>query len=173
MKTFLNFKNTTLATLGLVALSATYNAMAFDTDEIKDGQTAYTTEFNSLDKDQDGTINWSETKSDKTITHKVFKAADTDNDGTLTKEEYADAKTQVDQKKVSRVASDSWITTKAKAELLREEELKSFKISVETHKGEVLLSGFVDSEATKDKAEQVVSAVKGVKSVKNSLVVKS
>ena len=71
------------------------------------------------------------------------------------------------------MASDSWITTEAKGKLLAEENLKSFKISVETHKGEVLLSGFVGSNETKAKAEEVVSGIKGVKAVKNSIQVRA
>ena len=69
--------------------------------------------------------------------------------------------------------SDSVITTKAKATLLKEESLKSLKISVETHKGEVILSGFVNDETMKAKAAEVVKNIEGVKSVVNSLVVKS
>jgi hyperosmotically inducible protein len=65
------------------------------------------------------------------------------------------------------------ITTKAKAKILETKGLKSLQISVETHQGEVLLSGFVDSAEAKAKAEEVVSQIEGVKSVKNSLEVKS
>ena len=65
------------------------------------------------------------------------------------------------------------ITSKAKAEILGTEGLKSLQISVETHKGEVILSGFVDNEAAKTKAGEVVSKIEGVKTVKNSLEVKS
>jgi hyperosmotically inducible protein len=43
---------------------------------------------------------------------------------------------------------------------------------VETHKGEVLISGFVSEAALKSKAEQLVASVEGVKSVKNAIVVK-
>ena len=65
------------------------------------------------------------------------------------------------------------ITSKAKAELLAEKDLKSLQISVKTYKGAVILSGFVDDELSKVKAETIVSKIDGVKSVKNSLVVKS
>jgi len=47
------------------------------------------------------------------------------------------------------------------------------KISVETHQGVVLLSGFVETEAQIKQAEAIAGAIEGVKSVKNSLVVKS
>ena len=67
---------------------------------------------------------------------------------------------------------DSVITTKVKAELAEDNLLKSFQISVETYKGIVQLSGFVNSEQAVDKAGQIARSVKGVKSVKNDLIVK-
>jgi osmotically-inducible protein OsmY len=67
---------------------------------------------------------------------------------------------------------DSTITTKVKALLAEDDFLKSFQISVETYKGTVQLSGFVNSEQTADKAGQIARSVKGVRSVKNSLIVK-
>ena len=67
---------------------------------------------------------------------------------------------------------DSAITTKVKAEILNEPSLKVFQINVETFKGEVQLSGFVDTAQSVKKAGEVARGVKGVKSVKNSLIVK-
>ena len=67
---------------------------------------------------------------------------------------------------------DSVITTKVKALLAEDDFLKSFQISVETYKGIVQLSGFVDSQKAVDKAGEIASGVKGVKSVKNNLNVK-
>lgn len=67
---------------------------------------------------------------------------------------------------------DSAITTKVKAKIAEDDFLKSFSISVETFKGVVQLSGFVDSQLTVDKAGRITSSVEGVKSVKNNLVVK-
>jgi len=67
---------------------------------------------------------------------------------------------------------DSVITTKIKAQLAADDFLKSFQISVETRKGVVELSGFVDSQKAKDKAGQIARGVEGVKSVKNALIVK-
>jgi len=67
---------------------------------------------------------------------------------------------------------DSVITTKVKALLAEDDFLKSFKISVETYKGTVQLSGFVDSQKAVDKAVEITRSVKGVASVKNNLIVK-
>jgi len=67
---------------------------------------------------------------------------------------------------------DSVITTKVKTMLASDDFLKSFEISVETYKGTVQLSGFVDSQKAIDKAGEIARGVKGVKSVKNNLNVK-
>ena len=73
---------------------------------------------------------------------------------------------------VGAVVDDSVITAKAKAKILATKQLKSLQISVETRNGEVLLSGLVDTQAAKTRAEQVVSQIAGVKSVRNTLEVK-
>ncbi|HEY6872219.1 MAG TPA: BON domain-containing protein [Geobacteraceae bacterium] len=67
---------------------------------------------------------------------------------------------------------DAVITTKVKAAIHREESLNVLQIKVETFKGVVQLSGFVDSEQSVKKAEEVAGSVDGVMSVKNDLVVK-
>jgi osmotically-inducible protein OsmY len=67
---------------------------------------------------------------------------------------------------------DSVITTKVKSLLAADDFLKSFQISVETYKGIVQLSGFVNSQQAVDKAGQVARSVNGVTSVKNNLIVK-
>ena len=59
-----------------------------------------------------------------------------------------------------------------KSLLASDDFLKSFQISVETYKGIVQLSGFVNSQQAVDKAGQIARSVKGVTSVKNSLIVK-
>jgi Predicted periplasmic or secreted lipoprotein len=67
---------------------------------------------------------------------------------------------------------DSVITTKVKSLLAADDFLKSFQISVETYKGTVQLSGFVNSQKAVDKADEIVRSVGGVKSVKNNLIIK-
>jgi osmotically-inducible protein OsmY len=67
---------------------------------------------------------------------------------------------------------DSVITTKVKALLANDDFFKSFQISVETYKGIVQLSGFVNSQQAVNKASEIVRSVQGVKSVKNDLLVK-
>jgi osmotically-inducible protein OsmY len=67
---------------------------------------------------------------------------------------------------------DSVITTKVKAVIFDEATLKTHQINVETYKGVVQLSGFVDSAESVTKAGEVAGRVEGVHEVKNSLVVK-
>lgn len=67
---------------------------------------------------------------------------------------------------------DSVITTKVKAAVFNEPTLKSAEINVETFKGVVQLSGFVNSTADINKAVDIARGVKGVSSVKNDMRVK-
>jgi osmotically-inducible protein OsmY len=68
---------------------------------------------------------------------------------------------------------DSFVTTKVKTLLANDDFFKSFhQISVETYKGTVQLSGFVNSQQAVDEAGQLARSAPGVKSVKNDLIVK-
>lgn len=62
-------------------------------------------------------------------------------------------------------ASDTWITTKVKADLLATEDVSGLDIKVDTVNGVVTLSGRVDSQAQIDKAVSVTRAIKGVSKV--------
>lgn len=62
-------------------------------------------------------------------------------------------------------ASDTWITTKVKADLLATEDVSGLDIKVETVNGVVSLSGRVDSQAQIDKAVSITRAIKGVNKV--------
>jgi hyperosmotically inducible periplasmic protein len=68
---------------------------------------------------------------------------------------------------------DSALTTKVKAALLTEKNLKSLPISVESTEGVVTLSGQVVSSAQIDQAVDVAKHVKGVKDVHNALELKT
>ena len=56
--------------------------------------------------------------------------------------------------------------------MLKDEDLKSIHVSVKTHQGVVQLSGFVETEDQIQQAGKVAADVEGVKSVKNSLLLK-
>lgn len=67
---------------------------------------------------------------------------------------------------------DSVITSSVKSALLADADIKSFDFQVETRKGEVLLSGFVDNQAQLDRATAATRAVAGVKAIQNNVVLK-
>ena len=76
------------------------------------------------------------------------------------------------QESTGEYFDDSVITTKVKSQLANDDFLKSFEITVETYKGVVQLSGFVNSQQAVEKAGEIAKSVKGVTSVKNDLNVK-
>jgi osmotically-inducible protein OsmY len=64
---------------------------------------------------------------------------------------------------------DTAVTTKVKSALLRDEVVKGLDIQVETFKGTVQLSGFVNTASEKQRAEAIARDVAGVRSVKNDI----
>ncbi len=135
-------------------------------------QNMYQREFKLLDADSNDKISAAEIKKDPIFENGGFRKADRNHNGSLSQDEYATYKSAVQQKEAKQAARDSAITSKVKAKYLIEKNFRSFKVSVETKDGIVILSGFVDDLATKNRAEQIAASVKGVKSVKNGLVVK-
>ena len=71
-----------------------------------------------------------------------------------------------------RYVDDTVIITKVKAAILGEAGLKSSEINVETFKGVVQSSGFVNSREDISTATKVARAVNGVTSVKNDMHLK-
>jgi hyperosmotically inducible periplasmic protein len=73
---------------------------------------------------------------------------------------------------VGTQVDDSVITSSVKSALLADPAIKSFDLQVETRKGTVQLSGFVDSQMQIDQALAVARGVDGVTGVENSVTVK-
>ncbi|HWG34991.1 MAG TPA: BON domain-containing protein [Gemmatimonadaceae bacterium] len=67
---------------------------------------------------------------------------------------------------------DSYITTKVKSELVGDFGKRATHISVKTKDGVVALTGHVNSDDAKDRAEHDAKGVKGVVDVINKLEVK-
>ncbi|MCR6655687.1 MAG: BON domain-containing protein [Opitutus sp.] len=67
---------------------------------------------------------------------------------------------------------DAAITAKVKTELIRDEVVKAREVNVETFKGVVQLSGFVDTEEQRTRAAQIAAGVNGVTEVKNNITLK-
>ena len=76
------------------------------------------------------------------------------------------------QEGTGEYVDDAVITTKVKAEIFNEPSLKSAEINVETFKGMVQLSGFVNSQDDINRAVRVARSVKGVVSVRNDMRLK-
>jgi hyperosmotically inducible periplasmic protein len=80
--------------------------------------------------------------------------------------------TQVIPTTVSTQVDDTVITARVKSALLADPAIKSFDLQVETRKGTVQLSGFVDSQAQIDQALAVTRSVAGVTEVENGVSLK-
>lgn len=80
----------------------------------------------------------------------------------------ASAKTRDAVTKTERVASDSWITTKVKSEILASSVSKGFNVSVKTTHGVVVLRGTLPNRDAVDHVKDIASKVEGVKSVDTS-----
>ncbi|HEX5539307.1 MAG TPA: BON domain-containing protein [Methylophilaceae bacterium] len=131
----------------------------------------YISSFKKLDMNNDGMLSKTEAgKEDLFAEH--FSAADIDKNGKLDQAEYTEYRSQVEKKNLKRVLSDTEITAKIKAKLVKDAGVKSLKIDVETYKGVVLLSGFVETPQQIKQAENIAKSVEGVESVKNSLILK-
>ena len=77
------------------------------------------------------------------------------------------------QESSGQYVNDAAITSKVKTKLLEDEHLTAFQIHVETYKGTVMLSGFVNRPSEVRRATRIARSVSGVKEVKNDLILKS
>ncbi|HEY8117650.1 MAG TPA: BON domain-containing protein [Methylophilaceae bacterium] len=145
-------------------------ASAVTTDDYVD-QSPLAAEFKKLDSNHDGKLTREEASRDQDLLGN-FARADTNSDGVLAVDEYSSYKSSAQQKRVEGFLDDSTVTAKVKSELVKDAGIKGLKISVETYKGEVILSGFVENEKQLKRAIEIASGIRGVQSVKNGLVIK-
>jgi hyperosmotically inducible protein len=73
---------------------------------------------------------------------------------------------------VGNVIDDTVVTTRVKSALMADPKINSYDFKVETHKGEVMLSGFVDNQEQLDLATSTTRAVEGVLSIQNNVALK-
>ena len=76
------------------------------------------------------------------------------------------------QESVGAYVDDAAITTAVKAKMVENKEVDAAAIKVETLNGTVMLSGFAKNGTERMKAEDIAMKVNGVKSVKNSIVIR-
>ena len=75
-------------------------------------------------------------------------------------------------KTAGEYVDDAVITTKVKAALAADPNVKATEVNVETYTGDVQLSGFVAQPGDAQRAVEIARGVKGVTSVKNDIRVK-
>jgi hyperosmotically inducible protein len=77
------------------------------------------------------------------------------------------------QQSAGEAIDDGVVTAKVKAKLIEDPVTKAHQINVETFKGTVQLSGFVESDQARTRALQLARDTDGVKSVKDALEIRS
>ena len=77
-----------------------------------------------------------------------------------------------DQETVGAYIDDTAITTSIKARFVDNKQVDASSIRVETLNGTVQLSGFAKNATEKDTAESIARQVKGVKAVRNEIVIR-
>ena len=76
------------------------------------------------------------------------------------------------QQSTGQAIDDGVVTAKVKAKLIEDPVTKAHQINVETFKGTVQLSGFVESDQARSRALQLARGTEGVKSVKDALEIR-
>jgi hyperosmotically inducible protein len=76
------------------------------------------------------------------------------------------------QQSTGQAIDDGVVTAKVKAKLIEDPVTKAHQINVETFKGNVQLSGFVESDEARNRALQLARDTEGVKKVKDALEVR-
>ncbi len=76
------------------------------------------------------------------------------------------------QESTGQYVDDTVITGRVKTAIFNDASLKSAEINVETFKGVVQLSGFVNSTTDIQRAVQLVQGINGVRSVRNDMRLK-
>jgi hyperosmotically inducible protein len=77
------------------------------------------------------------------------------------------------QQSAGQAIDDGVVTAKVKAALVEDPLTKAHQINVETFKGRVQLSGYVESDEARTRALQVAKDVEGVKNVKDAMQVRT
>ena len=122
-----------LALSATTLMCASLNAHAFGSEEDRI-QTPLHSEFKKLDRNNDGKLSRQESGRDQDVGPN-FTKADLDNNDSLSPDEYSTFKSSMQQARVESFLDDSSVTAKVKAELLKDDGIKSLAIKVQTHHG--------------------------------------
>jgi len=76
------------------------------------------------------------------------------------------------QQSAGQAVDDGVVTAKVKAALVADPVTKAHQINVETFKGTVQLSGFVETDEARTRALQLARDVEGVRKVKDAMEVR-
>ncbi len=76
------------------------------------------------------------------------------------------------RKSTGEYVDDAAITAKVKTAFVKDEIVKAMQVDVTTFKGNVQLSGFVDTAQQKARAGQIAASIEGVTNVTNNISVK-
>jgi len=76
------------------------------------------------------------------------------------------------EQSAGQAIDDGVVTAKVKAKLIEDPVTKAHQINVETFKGSVQLSGFVETDQARTRALQLAKDVDGVKQVRDALEVR-
>jgi len=153
-----------IAVVALASISAIAGGFAHAADDARQPSKL----FLQLDTNHDGYVSRIEAANARGI-DRAFADADENRDGRLSPSEFVKAESIDQRKQMAEFAADSVITAKVKAALIKDLELKAFDVGVQTNRGRVLLSGFVDDRNQAARAAQLASAVPGVERVENAL----
>jgi hyperosmotically inducible protein len=127
--------------------------------------------FAAYDRDKDGAVSQAEFLVQGGH-EQAFHEGDANRDNRLSSDEFIKASAYNDRLKAGKLVDDAWISAKVKALLLKDEQVRGFDVKVQTHKGMVLLSGWVDDADQIAQAEKIARGVEGVKMVSNDLRIK-
>ncbi|MCX7229235.1 MAG: BON domain-containing protein [Burkholderiales bacterium] len=77
-----------------------------------------------------------------------------------------------DQETVGAYVDDAKITAEIKTKMASDKDVAATSISVETLNGVTQLSGFAKSQVEKERASEIARQAKGVRAVRNDIVVR-
>jgi osmotically-inducible protein OsmY len=77
------------------------------------------------------------------------------------------------QQSAGEAIDDGVVTAKVKAALIQDPVTKAHQINVETFKGEVQLSGYVETDQARSRALQLARDIQGVRRVKDAMEVRT